>query len=434
MISTEQSADTLQCEVPASERSGDRLGMHRVIDRTGCNAAHFRIALLTGGGDRPYALGMVSSMVRQDIAVDFIGSDELDAPELHGTPLVRFLNLRGDQSENAPLHRKVVRVLAYYARLIRYVSGSEAPIFHILWNNKFQLIDRTLLMLYYKAMEKRLLLTAHNVNTRKRDARDSFLNRLSLRVQYALSDHVFVHGDRIKAELISEFHLPEDKVSVIPFGINNTVPNTALSHADAKRQLGISEADKILLFFGNIAPYKGLEFLVEAFSKLAKADSTYRLIIAGRVKGCESYWRTIEQSIASSWGSDRILQRIEYIPDEETEKYFKAADVLVLPYTSVFQSGVLFLGYAFGLPAIATNVGSLGEDIIEGETGFLCQAKDSDDLAQAIRTYFASDLYENLETRRSHIQHFANERNSWTKVGQRLEQVYRRVLLGKSVN
>ena len=153
----------------------------------------------------------------------------------------------------------------------------------------------------------------------------------------------------MKAELISEFHLPEDKVSVIPFGINNTVPNTRLSTADAKRQLGISEHDKTLLFFGNIAPYKGLEYLTAAFNKVLKEDRSYRLIIAGRVKACESYWRTIEQSIASSGESERIIQKIEYIPDEETEIYFKAADVLALPYTRVFQSGVLFLGYAFGL-------------------------------------------------------------------------------------
>ena len=365
------------------------------------------------------------------IGVDFIGSDELDAPELHRTPLVTFFNLRGDQNEDAPLHRKVVRILTYYARLLKYVMRSEPPIFHILWNNKFELIDRTFLMLYYKVMGKRLVLTAHNVNARKRDARDSFLNRLSLRIQYSLSDHIFAHSKRIRAELISEFHLPEDKVSVIPFGINNTVPNTALSTAEAKRRLGVSEHDKTLLFFGNIAPYKGLEYLVAAFAKILKKESSYSLIIAGRPKGGERYWQEIEQMITRLGINERIVQKIEYVPDEQTELYFKAADVLVLPYTRIFQSGVLFLGYAFGLPAIATDVGSLGDDIIEGETGFLCRATDADDLADTISAYFASDLYENLETRRNQIQHFANERNSWVKVAEILGAVYQNILLTK---
>ena len=82
---------------------------------------------------------------------------------------------------------------------------------------------------------------------------------------------------------------------------------------------------------------------------------------------------------------DRVIARIEYVPDEETELYFKAADVLVLPYTHVFQSGVLFLGYSFGLPAIAADVGNLKEEIIEGQTRALCsQQRDSSDLPDKI--------------------------------------------------
>ncbi len=390
-----------------------------------------RVSLLTGGGDRPYALGMANALLNQGIAIDFIGSDELDAPALHQTPRVSFFNLRREQSGDAPLRQKIVRILAYYVRLLKYVARSEPTIFHILWNNKFELIDRTLLMLYYKSMRKRVVLTVHNVNTRKRDGTDSFLNRLSLRIQYALSDHIFAHSKKMKDELISEFYLPEQKVSVIPFGINNTVPNTTLSICDAKRQLGISPHDKTLLFFGNIAPYKGLEYLVAAFSKILREESGYRLIIAGRPKGGERYWQQIEETITRLGIKERIVRRIEYVPDEQTELYFKAADVLMLPYTRIFQSGVLFLGYAFGLPVIATDVGSLRDDIVEGETGFLCRAEDPDDLADTISAYFVSDLYENLETRRKKIQHFANERNSWVKVAEILNAVYRNMLLVK---
>ena len=131
----------------------------------------------------------------------------------------------------------MARVLAYYWRLVRYSAGAKPKIFHILWNNKFQLFDCTLLMLYYKLLGKRIVFTAHNVNAGKRDSNDSWLNRLSLKIQYHLSDHLFVHTDGMKHEMISEFHIPESKVSVIPFGINNTVPNTGLSSTEAKRRL-----------------------------------------------------------------------------------------------------------------------------------------------------------------------------------------------------
>jgi glycosyltransferase involved in cell wall biosynthesis len=232
----------------------------------------------------------------------------------------------------------------------------------------------------------------------------------------------------MKTELVTEFGVAKEKVSVIPFGINNTVPNTSLSTADAKQKLGINKDEKTLLFFGNIAPYKGLEYLVSAFSELSKECSTYRLIIAGSVKNCQTYWRAVEQSIILSGVGERIIRKIEYVPDEDTEIYFKAADVLVLPYTYIFQSGVLFLGYSFGLPAIASNAGSMQEDVIQGKTGFIYEAKNAAALAEAIRAYFRSDLYRNLDETKREIRDYANERYSWAIVGEMLDRVYRRIL------
>ena len=80
----------------------------------------------------------------------------------------------------------------------------------------------------------------------------------------------------MKSELLADFGVPQNKVSVIPFGINNTVPNTTLSTTEAKRQLDVSYSDKTILFFGNIAPYKGLEYLIAAFAELLKRDRSYR--------------------------------------------------------------------------------------------------------------------------------------------------------------
>jgi glycosyltransferase involved in cell wall biosynthesis len=228
----------------------------------------------------------------------------------------------------------------------------------------------------------------------------------------------------MKSELLSDFRIPKSKVSVIPFGINNTVPNTALSTEEAKQRTGVSSGDKALLFFGNIAPYKGLEYLVSAFKELLNKDRSYRLIIVGRPKGCDGYWKQIQQAIACSGIRDRIIQRIEYIPDELTELYFKAADVLILPYAHVFQSGVLFLAYSFGLPVIAADVGSLKDEIIEGQTGFVFKPRDSSDLARKTDDYFDSELFHNLETRRAQIKEYANERYSWNKVAAIATAVY----------
>ena len=110
------------------------------------------------------------------------------------------------------------------------------------------------------------------------------------------------------------------------------------------------------------------------------------------------------------------------------EIFFKAADVLVIPYVQIFQSGVPFLAYSFGLPVIATDVGSLREDVIEGRTGSICRPQDPRDLAQAIRTHFDSELQQHPQATRQSIRDHATERHSWARVAAITEQAYRRVL------
>lgn len=344
-----------------SKRYNEAQGGAEVAERTA-------VSLLTGGADKPYAFGLATALILHGAALDLIGNDDLDCPEFRGKLGVNFLNLRGDQRPDASFVRKVARVVLYYAKLIRYAARANPGVFHILWNNKFQSFDRTLLMFYYKWLGKRIVLTVHNVNSGRRDSNDTLLNRLTLKTQYRLADYIFVHTERMKDELIGDFQVLERRISIIPFGINNAVPNTLLTPAEAKRKLGIQHSEKTILFFGNIAPYKGLECLVSAFHQIGTRRADYRLVIAGRPKHCESYWTAIREEIRNQVQSGRILVRADFIPDNETEIYFKAADVFVLPYRRIYQSGVLFLGHSFGLPVLAADVGSLRDEIAEGET------------------------------------------------------------------
>jgi D-inositol-3-phosphate glycosyltransferase len=411
----------------AGKSAADRPGDTRELTRQG-GERRAEVALLTGGADTPYAFGLSLALMARGIGLDIIAGDELDRPRFHGTAGVSFLNLRGNQATGASLSTKVARVLMYYGRLIRYALVARPRVFHILWNNKFETFDRTLLMLYYRALGKKLVLTVHNVNAGRRDSNDSALNRLTLRMQYRLADHCFVHTDGMKKELIADFQVRESAITVIPFGINNAVPDTDVTSTQARERLGIGPGEKAILFFGTITPYKGLEHLVAAFERLLAERSDYRLIIAGRPKnGSEKYWEAIRRTI-EGMDQGRILQKIEFVPDEDTELYFKAADVLILPYTEIFQSGVLFLGYSFGLPAIVADVGSMSDDVVQGKTGFVFRAGDPVDLARVIEVYFASELFKALPGRRRQIRDHAEERHSWDTVGRMTQTVYEALL------
>jgi D-inositol-3-phosphate glycosyltransferase len=400
--------------------------------RSARSTPEIHVALLTGGSDKPYVFGLTTELISKGATLDLIGSDELDRPEFRDRPGLKFLNLRGDQRDDASFVRKVSRVLGYYSKLIRYAATAEPGIFHILWNNKFETFDRTLLMLYYKVLGKTIILTAHNVNAGRRDYSDSLLNRRTLRIQYRLAHHIFVHTDKAKLELIEEFGVQETRVTVIPFGINNAVPNTQLTPSEAKQRLGIRRGDRAILFFGRITPYKGLEYLLTAFRRAVTQRDDYRLIIAGRPDRCEKYWDTIRETMWEDVQSGRILLRSEYIPDDQTEVYFKAADVLVLPYRHIYQSGVLFLGHSFGLPVLTADVGSLKDEIVEGKTGFVFKSEDPVDLGTTIERYFASDLFAELNSRRQAIRDYATERHSWDVVGEVTMSVYSNLIHGSS--
>jgi D-inositol-3-phosphate glycosyltransferase len=383
------------------------------------------IALLTGCQDRPYAFGLAMALISKSLRVDVIGGDGEDSPEFHTTPNLTFLNFRGSQNQKLSSAKKLSNLLRYYAHLMRYVARSNPKILHILWNNKFEYFDRTLLMLYYKLLGKKIAFTAHNVNQAKRDQKDSFLNRLTLKIQYRLCDHLFVHTQKMKTELCDDFGVAEKSVTVIRHPINDAFPDTQLTPAEAKKKLGVKEDEPTILFFGRMRPYKGIEHLLTAFKSLSAAHPKYRLIIAGEPKkGSEAYLKEIRTFATTEFKSGEIILDFKFIPDEEMEVYLKGSDVLVLPYKDIFQSGVLFLAYSFGLPVVATDVGSFREEIVEGETGFICKPGDPADLAKTLETYFLSDIYTNLRTRRQDIKDYANRVHSWDAVAELTRNAY----------
>jgi len=356
-----------------------------------------KVTLLTGGdASTHYVLALLSGLVSAGIKVDLIGSDATKDTQIIKNKNVVFYNLRGDQNPDAPIKEKIARVLKYYFKLVKYAYEAESKLFHIQWLNKFVHFDRTFLNIYYKLLGKKLVFTAHNVNAAERDQNDSLMNRLTLKLMYKIVDHIIVHTNKMKLQLIDSFNIKESKVTVIPHGILNIASETELTRMQARKKLHLKSYEKVLLFFGIITPYKGLEYLLMALDKTKEKYDNLRLVIAGKVdKNSQAYYGKINRIIKDYDLNNYVIKRIEFIPDEDIEVYFKSADVLILPYNYIFQSGLIFLAFNFGLPVIATDVGSLRESIIEGRTGFICKPRDPYDLAKKINRYYDSNLFKN---------------------------------------
>lgn len=153
----------------------------------------------------------------------------------------------------------------------------------------------------------------------------------------------------------------------------------------ANKKLNLLNDKKNLLFFGLIRDYKGLDLLINSMSYL---DESYQLVIAGESYGSfDKYMELINQSPLR----EQITVFEQYIPDDMVSVLFSAADVLVLPYRSATQSGVVALAYQMEVPMIATDVGALGTTIRDSETGLVIPEITPECLARGIEEYFSDE-------------------------------------------
>ena len=154
----------------------------------------------------------------------------------------------------------------------------------------------------------------------------------------------------------------------------------------ARNYFGLNEDEKVLLFFGFIRPYKGLDLLIEGLAK-TKSENV-KLIIAGEFYTDEKPYF----DLAKKWEiGDKLIWKNHFISNEEVGLYFCAADLVVQPYKHATQSGVTQIAYHFEKPMIVTDVGGLAEIVPDGISGYLV-SPNAEDIAAKI-DYF----YENPE-------------------------------------
>ncbi len=229
---------------------------------------------------------------------------------------------------------------------------------------------------------------------------------------FSASDAFIVMSEPVEKDLLS---LRKDaKVQLQPHPIYDHYAER-IDRSQACENLGIRKDKKNLLFFGLIRDYKGLDVLIESMNLL---DDSYQLIIAGESYGSfDRYNKLINESSRK----DNIVVFEQYIPDEMVSILFSVADVLVLPYRSATQSGVVALAYQLELPMIATNVGALGSAVQEALTGLVIPSATVEYLSQGITDFFANNeqiaIYEeNIRKEKSRL--------SWDSFARSIEKFF----------
>jgi glycosyltransferase involved in cell wall biosynthesis len=235
-----------------------------------------------------------------------------------------------------------------------------------------------------------------------------------------LSDTIIVHTVSQAQEIAAAVRQVADRVRVIPHGaLRFPIPGPE-DRARERTRLGLPPDRPILLFFGQIKPYKGLAHLLAAMPNVMAKISDVLLVIAGEPL---MPMRPIEQQISGFGLRQHVVLRPSFVPAREATAYFVAADLLVAPYVRAGASGVVVMAHGHALPAVVTSVGGLPHFVNPDETGFVVPPADPATLGAAIvRGLRDRPALAGMGER---AWHRLGVENDWAEVAQQTFAVYR---------
>jgi starch synthase len=262
---------------------------------------------------------------------------------------------------NKPRLRQPLRQLGMVAHLLRCLENFNPDVIHIQTGHLWFNLALPMLRRYP------LVLTVHDPFRHRGDAQSRKTPQWILDVGCRRACEIIVHVPQMKEVVVQRLRIPEHRVHVIPHVVCG----------DASAQADVSEEGELVLFFGRIWEYKGLEYLIRAEPLITAQVPQAKIVIAGTGERLDRYRRMMVHP-------DRFIIYDEYVSDEKRAELFRRSSVVVLPYIEATQSGVIPVAHSFGKPVVATTVGGLPAQVDNGINGYLVPPRDEGALADAI--------------------------------------------------
>lgn len=363
----------------------------------------------------PYASQLLAALCRRDdTEMEFLGFRRLYPQWLY--PGGRLIDPTAKTPEFPKA--KVRNTLTWYNPLTWVWAGVtiRGHVVHAQWWSYAVASVYAVVLSLAKIRRKRVVVTMHNVAPHEGSWWSKWLNRFILR----FADHVIVHSSQNRESLVDQFGWDPRDVTVIPHGILEPFAKQGLSKAAGRQLLGIGEDRRVLLLFGNLRPYKGLETLLRSLDIVRREEPSVLLMVTGKPW---TEWRPYEELIERLGLAQHVRAKLDYVPDDEVEAYFAAADLVVLPYTHFdAQSGAAMLALPFGKAVVVTNVGGLPELVDDGRV--VVPPRDAERLAEAILS-----VLRDAKLRRQ-LEEYSLKQSaslSWDRIGEETVRVYRRL-------
>lgn len=280
--------------------------------------------------------------------------------------------------------KKLINYIASYRKICNIVKVEQPEIFHTQWYN-FSPLDYYFINRIKKKYKLKYIATVHDILPFNEKRYDMFFHKKL----YALADSIILQAPVNMQRFADLFPKDVNKTHMIPHGHMLDYVEIADKN-ESKKRLNLSENKKVIFFFGQIKKVKGVDVLLRAYSKVRELHKDAYLVIAGSV--WKSDFTECQQIIDDNNLADDVRCDIRFIPDEEVKYYYSAADICVLPYTDVYQSGVIQLTYGYKKPVVATSLPAFTQFVKEGETGYLATPNDENSLADALGRALDADV------------------------------------------
>lgn len=317
-----------------------------------------------------------------------------------------------------PAESSISKLAAYPVFLLKtliLVYRQKQPVIHFQF---FRFKTDIFFLVLLSLLGRKTVYTAHNIFPHERKNSDLWLNY----ILYKFAWRIILHSETVQRKLLDNFNINPAKTAIVPHGnFDIYKPSELPTQNEAREYFNLNSGDKVLLFFGYIKEYKGLDLLLKAFKLLSEEGQAIKLLIAG-YPATKKLWESYSQIIEEIRDKSNIILRLEFIPSSDVALYFSAADYVVLPYKRIDHSGIIHLAYSFNKPVIATMVGDFQESIDEGKSGFLVNSQDEKDLAITIKK--ALENYDNISDMGEYISFLNRTRYSWEEAAKKTIKVY----------
>jgi glycosyltransferase involved in cell wall biosynthesis len=276
-----------------------------------------------------------------------------------------------------------------------------------------------------KIRQKRIVITVHNITPHVKNKINIFIDKIFNKIIFPFAHLFIIHNVRNKKKLIKLYNISEEKICIITHGVLKLDMYNSFSKNEARDHLGIPRKKKVILFFGYIWKYKGLDVMLKSLVLVKKELNDVVLLIVGLPF---NDWKDYEKMIDGLDISKHVVTKLGYVPDSDVKIFFSASDICVFPYKEPFDThgGAPALAISFKKPIIVTDIGGLPEYVLDKNA--ISDPEDVESLAKNIVNVLTN---QKLLKKLSKDSEDLSKKLSWKNISEKTVGVYNKLIMNE---